>query len=239
MFLYRACQLHAGGSAANNRKRVLLTRRKGSVIVTLDQFPALHEGSQGFDADGVAVGAGDGAAVGLRAQIERKDVEMHHWPPCAVQDVIHQVKFLDIGLNQPRAGHLRQRAQINQEVVFPGVPGDESRQGAGVGRVHITGDQRDIKTRHGAFGQAHEHSQMAVPAAEQDQALLRGGGMSVLHASVTCVCSTSVARRDTQRERMSDPVYRALGRMILLSMRDSRKCASQPTLRAMAKPAVK
>ena len=192
MFLHGAGQFDARRPAADNGKRVLPTGSECCVVVTLNLFPALQEGSKGLDADGVAFGAWNGAAVGARTQIQREDVEMDSRPLCAAQCAAHQVDFFDTGLNQPGTCHLRQRAQINQEIVFLRVSADESGQRTGVGSVDIAGDERDIKTRHRVFRQTHEHGQMAVPAPEQDQALLEGDGLSVVHASVTCVCRNRV-----------------------------------------------
>jgi len=83
--------------------------------------------------------------------------------------------------------------------------------------------------------------------AEKHQAFARWRCVKLLHIGLVATYAEACSIADPKlapvgsfyTERMASPTYKALGRMMRLSTRDSRKCASQPTLRAIAKPAVK
>ena len=164
-----AGEFDAGGPAADDGDAVAPALLEGCDRLAADAIPSPQKPVDGFNADGMLGGAGHGAGIGYRADIEREQVEVEFGPGWQGDGSGCQIDGFDLGLDQPGPGEARQRPQIDVQLFGPVAPGDIGGQGAGVGNENLAADQGDHQPRHRPHAEPAQHRQVAVPAANQQQ----------------------------------------------------------------------
>src|SRR6516162_10826929 len=73
--------------------------------------------------------------------------------------------------DQPRPGKAREPAEIDVALLKGVMPGDTARQHARIGRLDVAADQGDAHPRHRPHAKALQHTDMGMPAADEDEIL--------------------------------------------------------------------
>ena len=144
-------------------------RRLGAQHRLLDLGEALDELVHRLDGDGVPIGALDGRAIRGRAGVEREQVEVQIGTAVDPQAARVRLQPDDARVQQPRVRLACERREIDMAFVERVVTGEIAGQHAGVGRQHVARDQRHACARRALQGEAPQHLDVRVTAADQHQ----------------------------------------------------------------------
>ena len=121
--------------------------------------------------NGVLGSAGHGGGVGRRARVDGEYVVRHGRTVVADHPPALQIQAGDGAAIEPRPGHARERPGVDMRLVIAVMAGDQPRQHAGIGRVHLAGDQRQPDAGKLFHGEPAEHLNIGVPRAHQHDVL--------------------------------------------------------------------
>ncbi len=165
--------LHPARPAADDRDAHRAVRGQHAVAQPLppgeEPVDRLHPGRVGGRAGHVGARGG--------ADVERQHVVGHRRARPADDLLGVEIEPGRLVDEQARAGEAAQPLEVDMRVVEAVMPGDQTRQHARVGRVHVAADQRQAHARHGPHAEPLEDGDMAVPAADQHQILDDGGAL--------------------------------------------------------------
>jgi len=102
------------------------------------------------------------------ADIDRQQVVVHRRALGADHAALAAVDVDHLIAVEAGAGELTQPAQVDMHIVERIMTGDVARQHAGIGRVGVATDDGQADTGLWLHGKAHQHADVAVPTADQD-----------------------------------------------------------------------
>ncbi len=109
--------------------------------------------------------------VRRRADVDGDDVVGDGRAVAAQHGTSVAVEARGLVMDEAGAGPRRQRRQVDVALLGRVMPGDEARQHAGIGRQHVARDERHRDAGNGPLGEAVEHIDLGVAAADEDEVL--------------------------------------------------------------------
>lgn len=159
------CQLDATGAAADHGDR----GRFGRLLdPRLQRFPMRGKEMDRLDRDRVLGGTGHGE-VRRRADIQGDHVEADPRPAGEDHLAALAIEADRFGMDQAGAGEAGEGCEVDVALIQRVVPGDITRQHAGIGRLDLAGDQAEPDARHRPHAEGLEDMDMGVAAADQDE----------------------------------------------------------------------
>ncbi len=132
-------------------------------------LPALRQPVDGLDRRGVLGGAGYGAQMRRRTDVDRGDVVGDRRPRPANHAPFGEIETGRFVVEEARAGEAGERPQIDMALRARVVAGDEPGQHAGIRRLHVSRDQGDAQARHRPHAEAFQDMDVGVPAADEHE----------------------------------------------------------------------
>ena len=165
--LHRQHHLHTRG-AGPDHDDLQRSRRRTCGFAQLR--PEIEELRHRFHRNAMPFGARDGRQHRRRAGVDGQHIEGLIRRMAATRDARGKIDCTDAGANARDAGLRADGIKVDMAVGVAVMPGDITRQHARVRRVAIGTDQRHRDARLGGEAPAANHLDMAVTAADQQQA---------------------------------------------------------------------
>ena len=131
--------------------------------------PALQKAVDGFDGQGMVADTGNALVGRRRADVNGQQVIGDRRSAFADHLLVVPVEADGLVVQKPGPGKPGQRAEVDVGIVECVMTGQQTRQHAGIGRLHVFADQRQANTGYGLHGEGFEHRDVAVAASDEDE----------------------------------------------------------------------
>ena len=161
-------QLDATGAAADHADLGAAPRFQHPRARRLE---AIDEAVDGLDGDGVLGDARDLPRARRRADVDRQDIVGHRWPVAADHLPGRQIEADRLAVVETGLSEAGERPRVDVRLVVIIKAGDHARQHAGIGRIHLPGDEGEAHSGHRVHAEHAQYADMRMSRADENDVL--------------------------------------------------------------------
>ena len=161
-------QLDAAGAAADHPDLGAAPRLQHPRARRLE---AIDEAVDGLDGDGVLGDARDLPRARRRADVDRQDIVEHRWPVLADHLPRGEIEADRLAVIEASLSEAGERPGVDVCLVVIIKAGDHARQHAGIGRIHLAGDEGEAHTGHRVHAEHAQYADMGMSRADEHDVL--------------------------------------------------------------------